>query len=420
MMTEKEKIIDYYNSTKDFWLINLASQLKNPTLIRIDINVPVIDGKIIENNMRLFVYADILSLLSEYAGLVVVAHQGRKGQHNFIGLKQHWIMLRKLLPSDIDIEYIPFKDMYKDKLKKKIEKLKRKEILLLDNIRMDNEETNFNPSSSRFISFFKGLINSCVNDAMPVWHRAHTSLMALPYIAETHIGLRAIYELKAIREALLAKKNEAGIIMGGAKLAKSNYLINILRRMEGYTGGLPGQLIARVKGYDLGERNNRFLDKKLTSEMFETARLLVKKFKVYHPVDFVVWEDGEDKILKIDELKNSDGTIMDIGPETVDLYANLLEGKELRIRAGPLGVYEKGYINGINLTKRIAGSGLIFLGGDTTAELMMHNLDRVIQNSGGIICISGGAFLHGLAGERYPCIDIMLNKEKIKYIGESV
>lgn len=419
MMTKKEKIIDYYNSTKDFWLINLASQLKNPTLIRIDINVPVIDGRIVEDNLRLFVYADILSLLSEYAGLVVVAHQGRKGQHDFISLKQHWIILRKLLPPDIDIEYIPFKDMYKDKLKKKIKKLKRKEILLLDNIRMDDEETNFNSSSSRFISFFKGLINSCVNDAIPVWHRAHTSLMALPYIAETYIGLRAIYELKAIREALLAKKSEAGIIMGGAKLAKSNYLINILRRMEGYTGGLPGQLIARVKGYDLGERNNRFLNKKLTSEMFEAAKLLVKKFKVYHPVDFVVWENGEDKILKIDELKNSDGTIMDIGPETVDLYANLLEGKELRIRAGPLGVYEKGYINGINLTKRIAGSGLIFLGGDTTAELMMHNLDRVIQNSGGIICISGGAFLHGLAGERYPCIDIMLNKEKIKYIGGS-
>lgn len=419
MMTGSDEfIIDYYNSTRRLWLLNLATQLKSPTLVRIDINVPVVNGRVVENSMRLIVYSDILSLMSEYAGLVVVAHQGRKGNPDFIDLKQHWIILRKLLPSDVDIEFIPFSKMYGSELKEKIRKLEKKQILLLDNIRIDDEETNFDPKKSRFIKFFKGLVKSCVNDAMPVWHRKHTSVMALPYIAETHVGLRAIYELKALRDALSVNKNEAGIIMGGAKLAKSSYLFSILERMDCFTGGLPGQLIALVKGYDLGERNNRFLMKKMSNEMFETAKLLVKKFNIYHPIDFIVWENGEDKVLKLDDLKNSDGTIMDIGPETVDIYADHLESKTLRIRAGPLGVYEKGYINGINLTKRIAGSGLIFLGGDTTAELTMYNLDRIIQNAGGLICLSGGAFLHGLAGERYPCIDILLKDEDIKYIGK--
>lgn len=401
-------MIDYYSSTRKFWLINLATQLATPTLVRIDINVPVVNGRIIENSMRLHVYSDILELMADYAGLVVVAHQGRRGKEDFIDLKQHWVILRKLLSSDIDIEFIPFEEMYTHKLKEKISKLRRRQILLLDNIRKDDGEFTFNPQSSRFISFFKGLIKKCVNDALGVWHREHTSVMALPYIADTYIGLRAIYELKALREALILKKDEIGIIMGGAKLAKSQYLISILNKMDGYTGGLPGQLIARVKGYDLGPRNNKFLEKKLGSEMFEVAKLLVKKYNIKHPIDFVVWEDGEDVVYHIDEVKNSDGVIMDIGPATVEYYAEDLASKLIRIRAGPLGVYEKGYINGINLTKRIAGSGLIFLGGDTTAELMMHGLDRVIQNAGGVICLSGGAFLHGLAGERYPSIDLLI------------
>ena len=417
MMSEKAAIIDYYDSTRDRWLINLASQLKTPALVRIDINVPVVNERIVEDNLRLLVYSDILSLMSEYAGLVVVAHQGRKGEPGFISLKQHWIALRKLLPSDVDIEFVPYDEMYTSKLKNRIRKLKKREILLLDNIRMDEEETNFQPENSRFINFFKGLISSCVNDAMPVWHRKHTSVMALPYIADTYIGLRAIYELRVLREALLVREKEAGIIMGGAKLAKSNYLFSILKRMEGFTGGLPGQLIARAKGYNLGRRNNEFLMRKMGAETFEIAKMLVKKFKLHHPVDFVVWENGEDKVLKIDELKNSDGIIMDIGPETVEIYAEKLDAKCIKIRAGPLGVYEKGYTNGINLTKRIAGSGLIFLGGDTTAELTMYKLDRVIQNAGGFLCLSGGAFLHGLAGERYPCIDILLKESDIKYIG---
>lgn len=401
-------LIDYYNSTREHWLVNLSNQLETPTLIRIDINAPVVDGKIIENDMRLNIYSNIIELLAEYAGLVVVAHQGRRGEPTFLGLKQHWIVLRKLLSSNIDIEFIPFEKTYSHELKEKIRNLKRGEVLLLDNIRFDDEEFNFNYKSSRFIHFFKGIVKRCVNDAMPVWHRVHTSVMALPYIAKTYIGLRAIYELKALREALLSNKDEAGIVMGGAKLTKSNYLLNILERIECFTGGLPGQLFARIKGYNLGPRNNSFILRKMTREMFETAKMLAKKYNIYHPIDFVVWEDGEDKVYSIDELSKTSGVIMDIGPATVEYYGDLLDTKTIRIRAGPLGVYEKGYINGINLTKRIAGSGLIFLGGDTAAELSMHDLNRVIQSAGGVICLSGGAFIHGLAGERFPSVDLLI------------
>jgi len=403
--------LDYYTACIPYSLTNLASQLKSPTLVRIDINIPVVDGRIMEDNMRIIAYAHILELLSEYAGLVVVAHQGRPGDEDFIPLKQHWVALRKLLPSKIDIDFIPKDKVFTEETKSRIMDLREREILLLDNIRMFEEEQKWNPEKSQFIKFFKGVIKSCVNDAIPVWHRAHTSVMALPYIARTWVGLRSMYELKALSEVMRNAK-DCAIIMGGAKLQKIQYLTSILSRMEGFTGGLPGQLVARVKGYDLGPRNNSFLESKMSREDFEAAKILAEKFNVAHPVDFVVLDNGEIKEVHIEDMSKCNGIIMDIGSETVEMYARRLQEKVYRIRAGPLGVYEKGFSNGVELTKLIAGLGLIFLGGDTTAEIVKYGLDRIILSTGGMLCISGGAFIHGLAGENYPSVDLILKQNR--------
>ncbi len=402
----------YYEETRDFWLINLSRQLKTPVLMRIDINIPLVNDRIVENSYRLTVYADVLTLLAEYAGIVAVAHQGRKGQKDFIPLKQHWIILRKLLPSDIEIEYIPFEQIFTVETRKKIENLGKRSILLLDNIRMMDEETKFDPENSKFIKFFKGLIKSAVNDAIPVWHRAHTSLMSLPYIAKTYVGVRSLLELKTLEDVLGMRNGNVALIMGGSKLAKINYLTKILKWTDGYTGGLPGQLLAYADGRDLNEVNNKYLKKKFSDVDFESARLLLKKYDVKYPRDFVVVENGEKKEVSIKDLPKTSGVIYDIGSETVEWYANEIESMEIRIRAGPLGVFEGGFDNGVKLTKMISGSGLIFLGGDTTAEVAMYGLDRIITNTGGLLCVSGGSFLHGMAGEPYPSIDKLLEIQR--------
>jgi phosphoglycerate kinase len=404
--------VDYYKETRDYWLINIPSQLKTPTLIRVDINVPVVNGKIVEDSYRLNIYADVLTLLSEYVGLVVVAHQGRKGQHDFINLKQHWIVLRKLIPTEIDIEYVPFDRIFTDETKDKISKLEKGKILLLDNIRMMDEETMFDPQNSKYITYFKGIIKSAVNDAIPVWHRPHTSLMGLPFIADTYVGVRSTTELKTLSDVLESKDRNVSLIMGGSKLQKINYLTNILKWVDGFTGGIPGQLLAVVDGNDLNEINNSFIRRKFGEKDFENAKLLLKKFNIKYPKDFVILEDGERREVSIKEISKTKGIIFDIGMETVDWYADLIESSDIRIRAGPLGVFERGFDNGIKLTKRIAGTGLIFLGGDTTAEIVRYGLDKIISNTGGILCVSGGSFLHGMAEEPYPSIDILLSIKK--------
>ena len=206
--------------------------------------------------------------------------------------------------------------------------------------------------------------------------------------------------------------------MGGAKLQKVNDLMKIAKTgVDIFTGGLPGQLIAKSKGYDLGEANNAFLAKKFSAEELGEAKKLDSILKsgktdagVKHPIDFVVvTEKGEKKNVKLEDLPKTKGEIRDIGPETLEWYASLLGERPLRIRAGPLGVYEKGFSNGLELTKRISGDGLIFLGGDTSQELNAGGLLGHIEDSGGRICISGGSFLHGWAGGSFPCIDSLLS-----------
>lgn len=406
------------SNLQPYKLVNLGKQLKTPVLVRVDINLPASKGKIEEDALRMRVYGHVLEMYSDYAGLVVMSHQGRKGGEDFTSFEPHAETLNNLLPKDMQVEFISHEKVFTAETKKKIKGLKRREIILLDNMRYFEEEKKWDAEKNTYAPFFKAAgIQSCVNDSIPTWHREDSSLMCLPYVAPTWIGLRSSYELRILQEVVNSKEAKA-LVMGGAKLQKVNDLMKIAKTgVDIFTGGLPGQLIAKSKGYDLGEANNAFLAKKFnTEDMAEAKKLdgILKSGKagtgVKHPIDFVVVDSrGEKKSVKLEDLHKTKGEIRDIGPETLEWYASLLGEKPLRIRAGPLGVYEKGFQNGLELTKRISGDGLIFLGGDTSQELNAAGLLGHIEDSGGRICISGGSFLHGWAGGRFPPIESLLS-----------
>jgi len=396
-------------------LVNLGRQLKTPVLVRVDINLPASHGQIQEDALRMRVYGHVLEMYSDYAGLVVMSHQGRKGGDDFTSFAPHCETLRKLLPDDMTVEFVPHEKIFTEETKKKIKSLKRRQMILLDNMRYFEEEKKWNAEHNTYVPFFKGMIQSCVNDSIPTWHREDSSLMCLPYIAPTWIGLRSSYELRILQEVINSKEPKA-LIMGGAKIQKVADLVKIAKTgVDIFTGGLPGQVIAKSRGYDLGEANNKFLAKKFSAEDFGEAKKLDSLLEGHsshglrHPIDFVVDDDGVRKNVKLEDLPKTKGEIRDIGPETLDTYASALQEKPLRIRAGPLGVYEKGYQNGLELTKRISGDGLIFLGGDTSQELNAAGLLGHIEDSGGRICISGGSFLHGWAGGSFPPIESLMS-----------
>jgi phosphoglycerate kinase len=400
-------VMNYGERIKDLKLVNLASQLKGPTLVRVDINLPFENGSIASDAMRMKVYANIAELYASYVPLVMFAHQGRKGDDDFCSMKPHYRLLLKLT-ENVDIDFVEQDEMFTNQTRKRISELTPGNILLLDNVRYFDHETNFDPLTSPYIKWFKGVIQTCVNDAVPAWHRDNSSLMCLPHIAPTYIGVRSCYELGELEEVKNSKSSKA-LITGGSKLQKISDLKKIFDfGTDGFTGGLVGQLVARADGYDLGETNNNYLARKFSQKELDDAKKVVQ-MKVKHPIDFIVFsDDGEKRRVDIKDMPHETGQIVDIGDATVDSYARDLQAHEIRIRAGPLGIYEKGYDNGIELTKRIVGDGLYFLGGDTSQELVEGELVDHIASAGGKILISGGAALHYLADGSFPSVDEIL------------
>lgn len=405
----------YHEEIKDLRLINLSRQLEGPTLVRLDVNMPFNEeGRIQEDNLRMQVAANNLKILSYYTGIVLLAHEGRPGtppamkEFDTLSLRQHTRLLQKLLPLDVEVDFIPYREAFTQETRRRIRNLKPGNIHVWDNARFFEEEYEFNPEACRYIEFFKAAgIRSCVNDAMPAWHRRQSSMMCLPYIAPTFIGMRSSHELKVLEEAAETGDGK-GIIVGGLK-PKWKYLLKLSRTYDVYLGGGSGQVCAAAKGYDLGEKNNTWIAKTYDGEDLKLARELVGGGReIMTPVDFTVMVNGERRNLHLEELPGSGGVIKDIGEETVELYAEKLQGKEIRIRAGPLGVFEEGYDNGIELTRRVLGEGMIFLGGDTSQEIIQYNLLRPVMDAGGEALISGGSWLHGLAGGRYPSVDLLI------------
>lgn len=408
----------YYRDIQAHKLVNLGRQLRGPVLVRIDMNLPASHGRVEGDALRMRVYAHVLEMYAEYGGLVVVTHQGRKGDDDFTSLAPHARSLRKLLPRDIDLDFVPHENVFTTQTRERIRSLGRRQVLLLDNFRYFDEEKKWDPTNSTYVPFFSGVIETCVNDSMPTWHRQESSLMCLPYIARTFIGLRSAHELRVLHDIMNNREPKA-LVMGGAKLQKVSDLSMIAKRgVEIYSGGLAGQLIARANGWKLGETNDRFLEGKFTPEEYEDAKKLTRLSDgrgnpfVHYPVDFVVEQNGSRGNVRIEDLANTPGIIKDIGEETMESYAEALQERPIRVRAGPLGVYEENFMNGLELTKRISGDGLIFLGGDTSQELNEGGLLGHIEDAGGTVCISGGSFLHGWAGGSFPSIELLLNGER--------
>ena len=373
--------------------------LDGPVLVRVDMNLPVVNGKIDRENPRLQVYGTIIKKIAEESStpIVVVTHQGRRGKKSFIHLDQH----AKTFGWDFfEYEKEEFEEFPSVNLN-------GSEILLLDNIRMwKGEKSRYKPNNS-FVKAMKSIgVQLAINDAIPAWHREDTSLMSLPDIAPTKIGWRSNYELNKLTE--VKGKKHVALVIGGAKPEK---IVDYLPELIGngydlYTTGIPGQLVSLIRGYNLGEENEKFLRNKFSKaiQVLKEFEQLVKIYdkKIYSPVDFVAEINGEKK--EYGNKEKIKGVIKDIGMETVDLYTEKLKQYDYILRAGPSGVYEEGYANGGELIKRLLVNNLIILGGDSASEMNSLGLYDLLKYTGTTFLLSGGSAIHYLASKNYPSL----------------
>lgn len=379
-------------------------------LVRVDFNSPVDpNSKKVLEDVRIRAHGEttIKELAERGAKVVVLAHQGRKGDPDFMPLKQHAEILSKILGKPV--KYVD--DVFGEKAKAAIKNLKSGEILVLDNVRMfageTKEGTPEEHAKTDLVKNLAPLADLFVNDAFAAAHRAHVSIIGFTAVLPSAAGRIMERELKSLGRILEKPEKPCLFILGGAKaddsLEISKYVLD--NKIADYvlTGGVVGQVFLAAKGIDLGKPNMDFLAKKELMGLVPGIKELMQKYpdKIKVPSDVAVDVNGKRKELTADALPTA-YSMFDVGAKTVEGYAKMIRSAKSIVVSGPMGVYEnKEFVYGTKrIFEEIVDSKAFSLagGGHTISALEELGLAKKIS----YVSTAGGALIEFLMGKRLP------------------
>jgi len=393
-------------------------------LVRVDFNSEVDpETKKVASDVRIRAHAEstITELAEKGAKVVILAHQGRKGDPDFISMKQHAEILGKILRRPVQF----VDDVYGKKAKKAIRNLQSCEILVLDNVRGFDEETKKGTpeehAKTELVQNLAPLVDLFVNDAFAAAHRAHVSMVGFTAKLPSAAGRIMERELKSLSRALDKPKKPCLFVMGGAKaddsLEISKYVLNNHIADMVLTGGVTSQVFLAAKGYKLGENNMAFLEKKGLTGLIPGIKELMQQYPkgIAVPEDLALDVNGKRKEISVDELP-TDYSIFDVGAKTIEKYGKLCRSAKSIVLSGPMGVYEnpefavgtKGIFEAIADSEAFSLAG----GGHTISALNQFGLSSKIS----YISTAGGALIEFLMGKKLPGVAALENAVKTKQI----
>jgi phosphoglycerate kinase len=379
-------------------------------LVRVDFNSPIDpETKKVLDDTRIRAHGEttIKELADKGARVVILAHQGRKGDPDFIPLKQHAETLSKILKKTV--KYVD--DVFGEKAKNEIRKLKSGEILVLENVRTfageTKEGTPEEHAKTELVQNLATLADLFVNDAFAAAHRAHVSIIGFTPVLPSAAGRIMERELKSLSRVLEKPEKPCIFILGGAKaddsLEISKYVLDNKIADNMLTGGVVGQVFLAAKGLNLGKPNRDVLEKKQLTGLLPGIKELLKKYpdKIKTPEDVAVEINGKRKEITTKELPTN-YTILDIGTRTVEAYGKLIEKAKSIVVSGPMGTYEnREFSFGTEqVLEKIADSKAFSLagGGHTIAAIEEFKLTSKIS----YISTAGGALTEFLMGKKLP------------------
>jgi len=390
-------------------------------LVRVDFNSPIdVETKKILDETRIKTHGEttIKELVEKGAKVVVLAHQGRPGEPDFIPLEQHAEVLSKVLGKRIKYT----NGIFDEKVLDAIKKLENGDVLVLENVRMFADEqkkgTPEEHAKTEMVEKLAPLADLFVNDAFAAAHRAHVSIVGFTAVLPSVAGRIMERELKSLSRVLESPEKPCVFILGGAKgddaLEISRYVLDNGIADFVLTGGVAGHVFLVARGFDLGKSNMDFLEQKELLGFVPGIQELLQKYpdEVKVPLDIAVEVGDKRKEISVDELP-TDYPIFDIGAITVESYARIIKSAKSIVISGPMGVYENSeFIFG---TKRIfdevADSQGFSLagGGHTVAALQELELSDKVS----YISTAGGALIEFLMGKKLPGV-IALEKAATK------
>jgi phosphoglycerate kinase len=384
-------------------------------LLRLDLNVPVKDGRVTDPTRIDRSSATVQALIDRDAKVVILSHFGRPD-----GKKVESMSLRPIaeaLGVALGGRKVAFaEDCVGPAAEKAVAALKPGEVVLLENLRFHPEEEK---NEAAFAQSLARLGDLYVNDAFSCAHRAHASTEAIARLLPAAAGLLMQAELDHLNKALETPQRPVAAIVGGAKVStKLDLLGNLVQKVDLLVigGGMANTFLFAngvAIGKSLAER-----------DMADTARDVLKKARdagcdILLPEDATVaarLEPGIDSRTVDIQAVPADQMILDVGPRSADAIAQRLEGCRTLVWNGPLGAFETPPFDAstTRLAVRVAEltrQGRLLSvagGGDTVAALGKAGVANALT----YVSTAGGAFLEWLEGKTLPGVKALMAAKK--------
>ncbi len=355
-------------------------------ILRASCNVPVSDGKVV-NDFRLKSMLPTITWLRERgARTIIVAHIGRSVEDSLEPVRQAFA---KFIP------VIWGGDIRSEEFLRTRELMQDGDVVMVENIRQDSREQENNKAMAETLA---SLADVYVNEAFDNIHRDHTSMVALPALLPSYAGFNLYNEVTKVAAAM-TPQHPSLFIIGGAKFETKIPLIEKYLQTYDYVfvGGALAHDVLKADGYEVGQS--------LTSEMSLVGHPMLQSKKLLRPVDVIVEREGKLMSVLIHNISAID-IIVDMGERTVSMLKPYIKNARTILWNGPLGKYEAG---GGGSTEAVAtliaksGAFSVLGGGDTVAAVEALGLN----DSFGHVSTGGGAMLTYLENGTTPALEIL-------------